>query len=385
MRRRVAARAAPRTAPRTAIVADYLNQRGGAEWVVAVLHEMFPEAPVFTTILDRERLWPALRQARIVPSWMQRLPGLSRHFKKYLPFYYLAIERLDLTGFDLVISSSCAFGLGARAEPGALHVCYCHTPARFLWEHDRYMEKEGVHPAVRRVLSTAIAGVRRWDRVMARRPHHYVANSTAVAERIRRYYGRDATVIPPPVDVDRFSVGERPEAYYLVVSRLNAYKRIDLAVRAFSAAKRRLVVVGEGPQRPALERLAGPTIHFTGWLPDGDVARLYRSCRALVIPGEEDFGIAAVEAGASGRPVVAYRGGGALDTVVEGVTGLFFPEPTPEALNAAIEQLEHRAWSPRAIRARAERFGVEAFKARFGAFLAEKHRLWTGQGAAIPA
>jgi glycosyltransferase involved in cell wall biosynthesis len=357
---------------RTAIVADYLNQRGGAEWVVAVLHEMFPDAPIFTTIMDRDSLWPPLRQAEIIPSWMQRLPGLRRHFKKYLPFYYLAIERLNLAGFDLVISSSCAFGLGARVEPGATHICYCHTPARFIWEYDRYMEKEAVHPFVRRALGTVMARARQWDQRMARRPHHYVANSTAVAHRIRRCYGREATVIPPPVDVDRFCPTDGPGEHYLVVSRLNAYKRIDLAIHAFNALKRPLVVVGEGPHRPALERLAGPHVRFLGWVPDQEVVRLYRGCRALVMPGEEDFGIALVEANASGRPVVAYRGGGALDSIVEDVSGIFFSEPTADSLIGAVLRLERQRWSPRAIRALAERFGVAGFKKRLRAFVAEK-------------
>jgi glycosyltransferase involved in cell wall biosynthesis len=346
---------------------------------------MFPDAPIFTTIVDRDSLWPPLRQARIVPSWMQRLPGLRRHFKKYLPFYYLAIEGLDLTEFDLVISSSCAFGLGARVQAGGVHICYCHTPARFIWEYDRYMEKESVHPVARRLLRTVMAGARRWDRTIGRRPHHYVANSSSVADRIRSCYGRDAIVIPPPVDVDRFSPADGPGEHYLVVSRLNAYKRIDLAIRVFNALERPLVVVGEGPHRRVLERLAGPHVRFLGWVPDREVARLYRSCRALVMPGEEDFGIAAVEAGASGRPVVAYRGGGALDTVVEDVSGIFFSEPTPEALIEAVERLERQRWNPRAIRAHAERFGVASFKARFQAFVTEKQPGPSTLNAAIPA
>jgi glycosyltransferase involved in cell wall biosynthesis len=378
--------AVPRPGPsRTAIVADYLNQRGGAEWVVAILHEMFPDAPIFTTIVDRDSLWPPLRQARIVPSWMQKLPGLRRHFKKYLPFYYLAIEGLDLTEFDLVISSSCAFGLGARVQAGGVHICYCHTPARFIWEYDRYMEKEAVHPVVRRVLRTVMAGARRWDRAIARRPHHYVANSTSVAHRIRRCYGRDAIVIPPPVDVDRFLPADGPGEHYLVVSRLNAYKRIDLAIQAFNVLKRPLVVVGEGPHRRVLERLAGPHVRCLGWVPDREVGRLYRSCRALVMPGEEDFGIAVVEAGASGRPVVAYRGGGALDTIVEGVSGVFFSEPTIEALVDAVERLERQRWNPPAIRAHAEQFGVASFKARFQAFVAETQARPSRLDAAISA
>jgi len=368
--------------PRIAIVADYLNQRGGAEWVVAVLHELFPDAPIYTTIADPVRLWPGLRGADIRVSWMQRLPGVLRRFKYYLPFYYLAVESMRLQEYDLVVSSSCAFGLGARARVDATHICYCHTPARFVWNYAAYVEKEALGPAARAVLPWMIGAVRRRDVAMARRPNYFVANSSAVANRIRIYYGREAVVIPPPVDINRFTPTEAPGDYYLVVSRLNPYKRIDLAVAAFNALRRPLLVVGEGPDRARLERMAGPTIRFAGWLGDAEVARAYAGCRALVFPGEEDFGIAPVEAGAAGRPVVAYQGGGALDTVLEGETGVFFREPTVEALTDAVARLERQPWSAARIRANAEHFGVDRFKGRFGRFVME--RLAAGGRSTVP-
>jgi glycosyltransferase involved in cell wall biosynthesis len=360
-----------RSGPRVAIVADYLNQRGGAEWVVAILHTMFPEAPVFTPILDRASLWPQLVDADIRVSWMQRLPGLRRHFRKYFALYPLAVEGFDLSSYDLVVSSSCAFGKGARAASHAVHVCYCHTPMRFVWDYDSYIAREGLGLAPRTLLPPMIRLMRRWDLRTSARPGAYVANSTTVAGRIRTYYGRDATVIPPPVDVSRFSVGARPEPYYLVVSRLQAYKRIDLAVEAFTRLGLPLRIVGDGPDRPALERSAGPNVQFLGRVPDREVARMMAECQALVTPGLEDFGIAAVEANASGRPVLAFRGGGALDIVIERLNGLTFAEPSADALVAAVEQHRRVRWDPRAIREYAERFDVSVFRRRMLDFIAD--------------
>jgi glycosyltransferase involved in cell wall biosynthesis len=354
---------------RVAIVADYLNQRGGAEWVVAVLHTMFPAAPIFTPILDRASLWPPLADADIRVSWMQRLPGLQRHFRKYFLLYPLAVEGFDLSPYDLVLSSSCAFGKGARTAPGSLHVCYCHTPMRFVWDYEAYIRRERLNLAARVVLPPLIRLMRRWDLRTATRPHAYVANSATVARRIRTYYQRDALVIPPPVEARRFSVADRLEPYYLVVSRLQAYKRIDLAVDAFTRLGLALRVVGDGPARPALERMAGPNVAFLGRLPDRDVARAMAECQALVMPGLEDFGIALLEANAAGRPVLAFRGGGALDTVIEGVTGLTFAEQTADSLAAAVEEHRRRRWDAHALRAHAERYDVAVFRRRMHDFI----------------
>jgi glycosyltransferase involved in cell wall biosynthesis len=360
-----------RSGPRVAIVADYLNQRGGAEWVVAILHTMFPEAPVFTPILDRASLWPQLIDADIRVSWMQRLPGLQRHFRKYFALYPLAVEGFDLSSYDLVLSSSCAFGKGARVAPHAVHVCYCHTPMRFVWDYEAYIAREGLGIGARSLLPPLIRLMRWWDVRTSARPHAFVANSTTVADRIRRYYGREASVIPPPVDVSRFAVGSRTEPYYLVVSRLQAYKRIDLAVQAFTRLGLPLRIVGDGPDRAALEHLAGPNVEFLGRVSDREVARMMAECQALVTPGLEDFGIAAVEANASGRPVLAFRGGGALDIVLERLNGLTFAEPSADALVAAVEQHRRLRWDPRAIREYAERFDVGVFRRRLLEFIGD--------------
>jgi glycosyltransferase involved in cell wall biosynthesis len=349
---------------RVAIVHDYLNQSGGAERVVAELHRMFPSAPIYTTIVDRSSLWPTLRNADIRTSWMQRLPGVRRHFKMYLPFYGRAIEGFDLEAYDLVISSSSAFAKAAITRPGATHVCYCHTPMRFGWDYERYMDRAGHPAAVRAMLPPVIRRLREWDRRTADRPDRYVANSSITADRIRRFYGRPSTIVPPPVDVTRFAPDPVDEDYFLVVSRLNGYKRVDLAVQAFSGFDRPLLVVGDGPVRRALENLADRNVRFVGRLSDEEVAKAYARCRALILPGEEDFGITPLEANASGRPVVAFKGGGALDTVVDGDTGVFFEEQTVNALRQAVLGCERIPWSKERLRAHAGRFAPDVFAKR---------------------
>jgi glycosyltransferase involved in cell wall biosynthesis len=350
---------------RVAIVHDYLNQRGGAERVVAALHEIFPEAPIFTSVLDRAQLWPQLRSADIRVSWMQRLPGIKRHFKKYLLLCPLVFDRLDLSGFDLVLSSSSAFAKAARAPRGSRHVCYCYTPARFLWSYDQYVEHEDLGRVTRAALPWAIRTLQRWDLRTAARPDKFVAISTVVAERIRQIYGREAAIVPPPVDTERFRhLSGQPGDYYLIMSRLNAYERLHLAVQAFNRLRLPLLVAGEGPHRATLERMAGPTVRFLGHVTDEVAGRLLSGCRALVFPGEEDFGIAVVEANATGRPVVAYQGGGALDTVEPEVTGVFFAEPSADSLAESVLRSARISWDRMAIRRHASRFDVAAFRER---------------------
>ncbi len=357
--------------PRVAIVADYLNQHGGAEWLVAVLHTMFPKAPVFTPIFDRESLWPEIADADIRASWMQRLPGLKHHYRKYFLLYPLAIEGFDLTEYDLVLSSSCAFGKGARARPDAFHVCYCHTPARFVWDYENYVRRERLGLASRFFLPPLVRIMKDWDLKTATRPDLYLANSNTVAARIRDYYGRQATVVGGPVNCRRFHAAARLEPYFLVVSRLVPYKRIDLAVEAFNRLGLPLRIIGDGPDRAVLERSAGPNIHFLGQAADSEVERMLGECQALVFPGIEDYGLAPLEANASGRPVVAFRGGGTLDTVVDGETGLLFEEQTPESVMEAVERSAIVRWDSDALRRHAWRFDVSAFRERLFGILAE--------------
>jgi len=333
--------------------------------VVGTLHTMFPSAPIFTTILDRSSLWDVLRDADIRTSWMQKLPLLKRHFKAYLLFYPGAIERFDLHEYDLVISSSSAFGKAAITRPGALHICYCHTPMRFVWDYERYMEREQYGSPIRAILIPVLRRFRTWDVKTATRPTLYVANSTVVADRIKRFYGRESIIVPPPVAVQRFTPASKAEDFYLIVSRLNPYKRVDLVVKAFNDLGRKLVIIGDGPDRAVLQKMARPNITFLGRLPDPEVASYYARCKALLFPGDEDFGIVPLEANAAGRPVIAFKAGGALDTVIDGETGIFFSELTPESLSAAVLRSEATTWDSAAIRKHAEDYAEPRFRERF--------------------
>ena len=359
---------------RVAIVHDYLNQAGGAERVVAVLHRMFPDAPIFATLFDPAAVGAPLASADVRTSWMQRLPGWRKHFKAYLPLYPSAVRSFDLTGYDLILSSSSAWAKGVRVPAGALHVCYCYTPMRWAWSFDSYVSRSELGALSRFAAGLVMAPLRRWDVMTARSVDRFVAISTAVADRIRASYGRHADVVFPPVDVERFRWDQPPGDYFLVVSRLNSYKRIDLAVRACSLASLPLVVVGDGPDRGALERAAGPTVRFTGRLPDDEVTPLFESCKALILPGLEDFGLTPLEANAAGRPVVAFAGGGVLDTVRDGVTGVLFREQTPEALREALARIGRQSWEAAALRAHAETFSESVFVARLREILASTAR-----------
>lgn len=353
---------APDRGPRVALVHDWLNQAGGAEVVLEALHDLFPAAPVYTTIADPARV-PAIGGWDVRTSWMDRLPGIHAHHQPYLPLYPAAWQTTRLRGYDLVLSNKSGFCHGVDAGE-SVHVCYCLTPTRFVWQPDAYVAYEPLPRGARLALRLLVPALRRWEVAAARRVDHFVAISSVVRDRIAAAYGRDSTVIHPPTDVDRFQVADRAGDDYLVLARLVPYKQIDLAVEAFNRLGRRLVVVGDGRDRARLEALAGPTIVFRGRLPEAAVNDLVARCRALVWPGVEDYGLAPVEAMAAGRPVIARRAGGVLDTVVDGQTGVFFTEPDPAALADAVVRADAIAWDPAAIRAHARRFGLPVFQAR---------------------
>ncbi len=356
-----------------ALVHDWLNQIGGAEDVLETLVEMFPGAPIYTSMYWREGMPEAYRSWDIRTTWMDRLPGIYRHHQPYLPLYPLAFSRLDLSGYDLVLSNKSGFCHGVRTGR-APHICYCLTPTRYIWGFEDYAAREALPPAGRIALRPLIGLLRRWDYRAAQRVTHFIAISREVQARIRRYYRRDSTVIYPPVDTARFEPASAYDDYYLIVSRLVPYKRIDLAIRAFNQLGLPLVIAGDGRDRAALEALAGPTITFLGRVPDEQLPDLFARCRAYILPGREDFSIAPVQAQAAGRPVIAYRGGGAFDTVIRGQTGTFFEEPTPEALAAAVRDFDPEAIDPRVCRANAERFAVEVFKEQLGQFIEAARR-----------
>ena len=319
---------------KVALAHDYLNQMGGAERVVLALHEMFPDAPLYTSIYDPQRVDTAFQSIDIRTSFMQKFPLVKKHHQPFLPFYPFAIEQLDLRGYDLVLSSSSAFAKGIITRPETMHICYCHTPMRWCWNYDEYVEREHLGKISRAFLPFFISGLRVWDQTSSMRVDHFIANSPVVADRIRKYYRRNAVVIPPPVEVSRFTFDPtiRTEDFFLIVSRLMPYKRIDLAIEACNQLQLPLVIIGSGRDENRLKHLAGPTIRFMGRLSDQEVLHYYAHCRALILPGEEDFGITPLEAQASGRPVIAYAAGGSLASIIDNVTGTFFYKQTVESL-----------------------------------------------------
>lgn len=343
------------------LVHDFLIQMGGAEKVVEVMARAWPEAAVATSATMGPNLFPVFRERRVFNTWMQRLPGMSRHHKKLFFLYPFAFRSLRLPAARLAWISSSSFSKWVRKPRGMKFVCYCHTPPRYFWNPDEYLENEIANPLLRRFVRMLMPLFRRSDRRQSRKIDLFLANSQNVRRRIRECYGRDSVVVYPPVDVERFRIGETTGDFYLIVSRLVAYKRIDLAVEAFTSMGKPLVIIGDGPDRTRLESMAGPTVTFLGRAPDEVVAEKMASCRAYVFPGSEDFGIVPVEAQACGKPVVAYRDGGALETVVEGKTGVFFDRPEASSLAAAVRELEGREWDPRRIRRNAERFSTARF------------------------
>jgi glycosyltransferase involved in cell wall biosynthesis len=352
-----------------AVVHDYFTQLGGAEKVAEELMRMLPGADLHATVALPECTPPGLIGVPIKTSWMQNLPGMRHYYRLYFLLYPLALPSLDLSGYDLVLSSSSGYAKGVRTNRDAIHVCYCHTPMRWAWSFENYSAREGMGAAKRLLLPHLVRGLRQWDVGASRQPDHFIANSETVAARIRRAYGRIAEVIHPPIDLDRFRPTQEQHDYYIVLARLVSYKRIDLAVQACTLLERRLLVIGDGPDRARLMANAGPTVSFLGLLPDAAVEYYAARCRALIFPGEEDFGMAPLEVAAAGRPTIAYRAGGAVETIIDGVTGIFFDRQEPEDLAAAIARFERIEWSPASLRRHAECFGTEVFRARLRAFL----------------
>lgn len=346
-----------------AIVHDDLTQRGGAERVVLSLHRLFPDAPIYTSVYRPATTYPEFAGCDVRVTGLQRLAQRVGDPRRLLPLYPWVFGRLRLRGYDAVISSSARFAHGVRAE-GGLHVVYCYSPPRFLYRTAEYLAEGSPAPAwARRFLPPVLAAMRRWDLRAAARPDVYVATSSATARRIAETYGRRAVVLHPPVfNVGRTAAGPAPSSGpYLVVSRLLPYKRVDLAVRACSERGAPLVVVGSGPAEAEIRPVAGPTVEFRHGLTDDELCELFARCRAVIQPGREDLGYAPLEANAAGRPAVALAAGGALETVVDGETGVLFPEPTVDGLHAALDRVEAQAWEPARLRAHAQRFSEERF------------------------
>lgn len=369
---------------RLALVHDFFCNLGGSDVCVRHFHELWPDAPIYTIVVyDRNRRHPLLQGMELHTSFVQRLPFASRVHQPYLPLFPLAVESFDLRGYDVVLSSSHACAKGVITCPDTLHICYCHTPMRYAWDlREQYVGRSG---ALRNPLAMLLARLimhylRLWDAATAARVDYFIANSRNVAARIARYYRRQAEVIYPPVDTGYFTPapeGPPPGDYYLYVGRLVPYKRVDLAVRACTELGVPLKVVGTGSEFRRLKALAGPTVQLLGEQPREVVRELLRRCRAFLFPGEEDFGIAPVEAQACGRPVIAYRAGGALETVVEGKTGLFFDAQRVESLIATLRAFEQGGagaqFSSQTIRTHALQFDQDHFRSRIRQFVEEAY------------
>lgn len=362
-----------------AIVCSWLNQYGGAERVLEVIHDMYPDAPIYTSIYAPDALPERYRAWDIRPSFMNRLPLIRRRHQPFLPLYPLGFESLDLRGYDVVLSLTSAFAHGVITPAETQHVCYCLTPARFLWSYHAYIEREGVGRLTRTALLPFLKSLRQWDRAAAEGVDQFVAISRTVQRRINKYYRRESEIIYPPVDTDCAVCEGEPGDYYLVVSRLIPYKRIDLAVQAFNILGLPLKIVGDGRDRAALQALAGPNIEFLGYVPDEEKRALMAGCRAFLFPGEEDFGLTPLEAMAMGRPAIAYAAGGALDTLVDGRTGLYFYEPTPDALADAVRRMEGLTFDPHELHRHAQQFGVSRFQHELAAVLENAGRVARGE------
>jgi glycosyltransferase involved in cell wall biosynthesis len=339
-----------------ALVHDQLEQDGGAERVLWSLHMMFPEAPIFTAVWNRRRV-PRFEGCDVRTSWMQRLPGIQRMPRAYAAMYPLAFRSLDLHGFQLIISSTSYFAKGIRTDAGAFHVCYCHSPSNFVWRPDRYTSRR----ASRALAAPLRAWLKAWDRWAAAQPDIYIANGRPVAERIRRFYRRDAVIVPPPVD-RRWFVRHEADAFYLVTSRLVPSKRVDIAIQACSKLNVPLRIVGRGRAANQLRRLSAPTVTFLSDVSDLELRGLYARARALLLCGEEDFGLVPLEAQAAGTPVIAYDAGGAQETVVEGVTGVRFRPQTAQAMADAILRAGQRSWDHQRIQSHAAGFDESHFR-----------------------
>ena len=356
-------------APRVALVHDFLLDLRGAERVFAAICDAWPEADVYTAIYDERGTEGRFAARAPRTTFLQRLRPTSATFRPLLPFYPHAIESLDLRGYDVVISSSSAWAHGVLVDPGAVHVSYCHNPFRYAWS-EREATLAARSPLTRAPLQVLFSRWRQWDWIAAQRVDRYVSNSHLTAARVRRYFGRESDVLHPPVELERFAPGA-VGGHYLVVAELMAHKRIDVAIEAFNRLREPLVVVGDGPHQRRLRRLAGPTVRFTGRLPDVEVAALLRSAKALVVTAAEEFGIAAVESLASGRPVIALGAGGVLESVRAGETGAYYERSDPDSLAEAVAAFDPAAFDPDACVAAAQRFGTGRFQAALRRIVAE--------------
>lgn len=348
---------------KVALVHDYLTQYGGAERVLEALCEIFPEAPIYTLIYDEKLVAEKFPKRKIYSSFLQKTPFAKSHHRSFLLLMPFATEQFDLSDYDLVVSDSASYVKGVITLPTTKHICYCHTPTRYAWDDSHKYIKDFPFPAfVKKFIPYFMTYIRTWDYQASQRPDLYIANSNFVAKRIKKYYKQTPELIHPPVDTSKFAVSDNKKEYFLMMGRLLSYKKFDLGISAFSELGLPLKVVGDGPERKKLEKIAGDNIEFIGYVSDEELKKYYQDAKALIFPQEEDFGIVPLESMASGRPVIAYKAGGAMETVVEGKTGTFFEEQTEESLIDAVKRFEKMNFDQKEIREHAERFDKKVFK-----------------------
>ncbi|MFH0854166.1 MAG: glycosyltransferase [bacterium] len=363
---------------KVALVHDFLIQNGGAEFVLKIFAEMFPEAPIFTLVYDENKIDDFFKKHNIKTSFIQKMPFGKSKYQWFLPLMPLATEQMNLMDYDLVISSSSAFANGVITNPDSIHICYCHTPTRYLWTDTYdYIRDLKCNIFVKKAVPLLLNKIRIWDRLAADRPNYFLANSKCVQKRIERYYNRKSDIIYPPVETGKFSLADGVEidkrkGYFLIGGRLVSYKRYDLVVRAFNKLGMRLKIFGDGPEEKKLKQIARGNIEFLGRVSDERRSELYRRAIAFINPQEEDFGITAVESMASGRPVVAYKKGGALETIIEGKTGVFFNDQNWPNLADTIIKFKPEIFESRIIRQHAEKFDADNFKREVKNYISEK-------------
>jgi len=353
---------------KVALIHYWLVGMRGGEKVLEVLCDLYPEADIFTLVYDEKAVSQTIRRHRVTTSFLQKIGGV-RHYRKMLPLMPHALESFDLTGYDLVISVEAGPAKGIIPGPGAMHICYCNSPMRYIWDlYPQYRATAGL--LARTAMSITAPWLRQWDVTTSHRVDHFIANSAYVAQRIERYYRRSSHVVHPPVHIPRFTAAPAPDDYYLCAGQITPYKKIEIAVQACTRLGRRLLVIGAGAS-PALRSLAGPTVEFMGKVDDPAMAHHFSHCKALIFPGVEDFGIVPLEVMASGRPVIAFAKGGALETVVDGSTGLFFEEQTTDSLVEALQRFEACAggFRPDVLQAHARTFDTPVFKAKLSALI----------------
>jgi glycosyltransferase involved in cell wall biosynthesis len=371
---------------KVALIHEFFNQFGGGERVFSALKEIFPKADIYSLLIDENRVLTEFGELSIHTSFLQKLPGfLRKRHKLLLPFYPYAAEQFNLSSYDLVISDSNSFAKGVLTKPETIHICYCHTPTGYLWHYYReYLEEQRLSNISKTIVSKLLHKLRIWDAQAAHRVDYFIANSKNVQKRIKKYYNRDSVVIYPPVDLDKLkpetkNTKSQPKDgnFFLIVSRLSPYKKINLAIEAFNKLPReRLKIVGEGSELENLKRLARPNIEFIGYVPDERLKEYYENCRALIFPGEEDFGITPVEAMAFGKPVIAYKKGGVLESVIDGKTGVFFEKPTSSNLLDALNVFKEKEkqFEASIIKKQAEKFDKAVFQKKIRQFISEVTR-----------